>query len=169
VSTIEELLGRNSSGSGLENREYDRGDPLRWPRDTIYSQKVALTSPTCGGRSVGIIRLRAKTTEFVFCLLDVAGLRSSFHTIPEVDGPMWRRKFRCMRDFRLPYQTSRIQCHPNSIATSRYYVMFHMPGLCCMDHFSTYASGCSVATLSWNVSLTHHSVVLLSHLELPFK
>jgi hypothetical protein len=25
----EELLGRNSSGSGQENREYDRGDPLR--------------------------------------------------------------------------------------------------------------------------------------------
>jgi hypothetical protein len=29
VSTIEELLGRNSSGCGLENREYGRGDPLR--------------------------------------------------------------------------------------------------------------------------------------------
>jgi hypothetical protein len=29
VSTIEELLGRNSSGSGLENREYGRGDTLR--------------------------------------------------------------------------------------------------------------------------------------------
>jgi hypothetical protein len=27
VSTIEELLGRNSSGFGLENREYGRGDP----------------------------------------------------------------------------------------------------------------------------------------------
>jgi hypothetical protein len=29
VSTTEELLGRNSSGSGQENREYDRGGPLR--------------------------------------------------------------------------------------------------------------------------------------------
>jgi hypothetical protein len=28
VSTIEELLGRNSSGSGLENREYGHGDQL---------------------------------------------------------------------------------------------------------------------------------------------
>jgi hypothetical protein len=27
VSTIEELLGRNSSGSGLENREYGHVDP----------------------------------------------------------------------------------------------------------------------------------------------
>jgi hypothetical protein len=29
LSTIEELLGRNSSGSGLESREYGRGDPMR--------------------------------------------------------------------------------------------------------------------------------------------
>jgi hypothetical protein len=28
VSTIEELLGRRSSGSGLERREYGRKDPL---------------------------------------------------------------------------------------------------------------------------------------------
>jgi hypothetical protein len=34
VITTEELLGRNSSGSCLENREYGHGDPLRWPRDT---------------------------------------------------------------------------------------------------------------------------------------
>jgi hypothetical protein len=29
VSTTEEILGRNSSGSGLEMREYGNGDPLR--------------------------------------------------------------------------------------------------------------------------------------------
>jgi hypothetical protein len=29
VSTIEELLGRNSSGSGLESREYGLRDPSR--------------------------------------------------------------------------------------------------------------------------------------------
>jgi hypothetical protein len=66
VSTIEELLGRNSSGSGLENREYSCGDPLHWPRDTLYQQKMALTSPTSGGRSVGIVRFRNKTTGFFF-------------------------------------------------------------------------------------------------------
>jgi hypothetical protein len=66
VTTIEELLGRNSSGSGLENREYGRGDPLRWPRDTLYPQKLALTSLTSGDRSVGIVRLRPKAKEFVF-------------------------------------------------------------------------------------------------------
>jgi hypothetical protein len=67
VGTIEELVGINSSGSCLENREYGRGYPLRWPRDTLYQQKLVLTSTTCGGRSVGIVRLRTKTTEVFFC------------------------------------------------------------------------------------------------------
>jgi hypothetical protein len=53
VSTSEELLGRNSSSSGLENREYGHWDPVCWPHDALYPQKLALTSPTSGGRSVG--------------------------------------------------------------------------------------------------------------------
>jgi hypothetical protein len=48
----------------LEFREInDRGNPLRWSRDTRYPQKLALTSPTTGGRSVGIVRSRTKGTE----------------------------------------------------------------------------------------------------------
>jgi hypothetical protein len=39
-------------------------DPSRWPRGTIYPQKLALTSPTSGGRSVGIVRSRTQTIEF---------------------------------------------------------------------------------------------------------
>jgi hypothetical protein len=38
VSTIEELLERKSSGSGLESREYSRTDPSRWQRGTLYQQ-----------------------------------------------------------------------------------------------------------------------------------
>jgi hypothetical protein len=64
MSTTEELLGRNSSGSSLEKREYGRGDPLRRPRDTNYPQKLVLTSPTSGGCSFGIVRSRTKATEF---------------------------------------------------------------------------------------------------------
>jgi hypothetical protein len=41
-----------------------RGDPLRWPRDILYPQKLPLTSPTSGGRSVGIVRLGTKVTVF---------------------------------------------------------------------------------------------------------
>jgi hypothetical protein len=66
VSTTEELLGRNSSGSGLEIRQYGRRDPSRWPRGTLYPQKLALTSPTRGGRPVGIVRTRTQATELVF-------------------------------------------------------------------------------------------------------
>jgi hypothetical protein len=69
VSTNEELLERKSSSSGLENQEYGRKDPLLWPRDTLYPQKVALTSLTSGGRSVRIVCLRTEATEFAsFCL-----------------------------------------------------------------------------------------------------
>jgi hypothetical protein len=64
VSTTEELLGRRSNGSGLENREYGRRYPSRWPRSTLCSQKLALTSPTSGGRSVGIVRSRTLATRF---------------------------------------------------------------------------------------------------------
>jgi hypothetical protein len=42
VRITEELLEWKSSGSGQENRINDRGDPLRWPRDTLYPQKLAL-------------------------------------------------------------------------------------------------------------------------------
>jgi hypothetical protein len=56
LSTDEEILGRKSSGSGLERREYGRRDPLCWPRGTLYPQNLALTSPTSGVRSVGIVK-----------------------------------------------------------------------------------------------------------------
>jgi hypothetical protein len=65
VSITEELFEWKTSGSGLENLEYNRGDPLRLPRDTLYPQKLAPTSHSSGGRSVGIVRLLTKATEFV--------------------------------------------------------------------------------------------------------
>jgi hypothetical protein len=67
VRIIEELLEWKSSGSSQENRINERGDQLRWQSDTLYPQKLALISPTSGGRSVRIIRLRTKgQTEFSF-------------------------------------------------------------------------------------------------------
>jgi hypothetical protein len=56
VSTIEELLERKSSGSGLENREY--GLEIR------HADYVALTSQASVGPSVGIARSRSQATEF---------------------------------------------------------------------------------------------------------
>jgi hypothetical protein len=48
----------------LVNREYGRRDPSRWPHGILYPQKLALTSPTSGSHSVGIVRLRAQAMEF---------------------------------------------------------------------------------------------------------
>jgi hypothetical protein len=81
VSTIEELLGIKSSGSGLETREYGRRNPSRWPRDTLYQQKLALTLPTSGGRSVGIVRSRTKATELLVIIIVVIIISSSISNV----------------------------------------------------------------------------------------
>jgi hypothetical protein len=88
VSTVEELLGRKRN----ENREYSRRDPLCWPRNTLYLQKLALTSPTSGGRSVGIVRTQTKATEFVllFCmpvrafLISLSTFHPALHTYLDI-------------------------------------------------------------------------------------
>jgi hypothetical protein len=49
-STTEELLERKNSGCGQEDRDYGRRDSPRSPRVTPPSEKLALTSPTSGGR-----------------------------------------------------------------------------------------------------------------------
>jgi hypothetical protein len=68
MSTIQELLERKSSGSGLETvitaigiRHADYSTPF-------YLQKLALTSPISGDRLIGIVRPRTQATEFL-CLL----------------------------------------------------------------------------------------------------
>jgi hypothetical protein len=71
VSTIEELLGRKSSGSGLENRKHGHRDPWRWLRGSLYPQKLALTLPTSGGRSVVIVCSRTQATEFSFFIVQL--------------------------------------------------------------------------------------------------
>jgi hypothetical protein len=67
VSTTEELLERWISGSDLKSREYDRRDSSRCQSSSLYQQKLALTPPTRGDSSVGIVRSRTQATEFSFC------------------------------------------------------------------------------------------------------
>jgi hypothetical protein len=42
-----------------------KNDLWRWLRDTLYPEKLALTSPTSGGRLVGIVRSRTQAMEFI--------------------------------------------------------------------------------------------------------
>jgi hypothetical protein len=56
VSTTEELVGRNSSGSGLESRDYSRRGSVALTTQHLYPKKLALASATSGGRSVWLVR-----------------------------------------------------------------------------------------------------------------
>jgi hypothetical protein len=82
LSTIEELLGRKSSGSGLESREYGRRDPSHWPRGT-YPQKLAPTSPTSGGSSIGIVPRGLRPRSLVFFFMNVSHMPN-----PQAGGPL---------------------------------------------------------------------------------
>jgi hypothetical protein len=59
-------IWKKSSGSGLENRDYDLG--IRHADHVAPSirKKFALISLTSGGRSVGIVRSRTQATVFFF-------------------------------------------------------------------------------------------------------
>ena len=46
----------------------------------LYPQKLALTSPTGGGRSVGIVRSRTKATEFSLVVFRQAQHSNATHT-----------------------------------------------------------------------------------------
>jgi hypothetical protein len=61
----EELLERKIAASVYKTEINGRGDSLGWPRNTLYPLKLALSSPTSGGRLVGVVRWRTETPEFV--------------------------------------------------------------------------------------------------------
>jgi hypothetical protein len=56
VRTTEDLLGRNSSGFGQENRDYRTGGSVALTTQHPLSAEVGTTTPRSGGRSVGIVR-----------------------------------------------------------------------------------------------------------------
>jgi hypothetical protein len=79
VGTLEELLGRKSSGSGIKKTE-------NTALGNRHADHAALTSPTSGGHSVGIVFSPTQTTEFslvsIACNFSVIAVRSSKSTLP---------------------------------------------------------------------------------------
>jgi hypothetical protein len=53
---------------------------LRWSHGTLYPQKLAHTSPTSGGRSVGIVRSRTQTMEFFFSSCEIEAVIRFLHS-----------------------------------------------------------------------------------------
>jgi hypothetical protein len=78
VSTTEERLRSR-------NPKYGRRDPSLWPRDIPSTQKLALSSPTSGGRWVGIVHSRTKATELALDWSPVVML-SMLHSPSENKG-----------------------------------------------------------------------------------
>jgi hypothetical protein len=68
VGTIKELLGRNSSGLGLEIREYGRRGSSTLTMRHPLSANVGTYFADKRRHSVGIFRSRTKATEFVLAL-----------------------------------------------------------------------------------------------------
>jgi hypothetical protein len=64
--TVEELLKEKVAAPVYKTEINGRGDSLHWPRNTLYPKRLALSSPTSGGLSVGIVRLRNTATEYSF-------------------------------------------------------------------------------------------------------
>jgi hypothetical protein len=66
VSKIEELLEGKCSSSGIENRDYGcRGSVTLTTQHLSVRKKLALTSLTSGGHSVGIVRLWTEAMELL--------------------------------------------------------------------------------------------------------
>jgi hypothetical protein len=65
VRSVEEKKKKKVAVPGLENRDLTAvGTHCTDHVTPLYPQKLALTSPTSGGRSVGIVRSPAKAMEF---------------------------------------------------------------------------------------------------------
>jgi hypothetical protein len=81
--------------SGLENREYGSRNPLHLPRDTLYPQKLALTSPISGGRSVGIVRSRTEAKEFIYFFIFGQRSAETWERVPVLSS-LFRNRRDCL-------------------------------------------------------------------------
>jgi hypothetical protein len=63
---------------GLDNQENGRGDPLRWPWNTVSSKIGTIFADKRRSLSVGIIRSLTKTTKFVLFVRKVEHILQTF-------------------------------------------------------------------------------------------
>jgi hypothetical protein len=79
MRTTEELLEGKVAAPVQKTKINDHGNQLCWPRNTLYLQKLALTSKTSCDRSAGVVRSRTKATEFSLVFLGLVPKIGAFH------------------------------------------------------------------------------------------
>jgi hypothetical protein len=101
VSITEEVLGRKSSGSGIENWDYGRrGSAQLTTRHLSIRRKLALTLPTSGIRSVGIVRSQTQATKFVsVCFYSAHVLVKRKHLISSSQNLLLNNSYKCVLNF----------------------------------------------------------------------
>jgi hypothetical protein len=95
---------KENSSSGLQSQEYGRREPFCWPRN-LYQQKLALTSLTSGGRSVGSVCSRTKVTvvygfsrglRFIFVIFWVVNVQYGRYTSTRLHGVITQKTIICI-------------------------------------------------------------------------
>jgi hypothetical protein len=62
---LRSYLNGKVAASVWKTKINSHGNSLHWPCNTLYPQRLTPTSPTSGGCSIGIVRLRTVATEYV--------------------------------------------------------------------------------------------------------
>jgi hypothetical protein len=92
--------------------------PSSWPRGTLYSQKLALTLPTSGCRSVGIVLSRTQAMEYSFSYYHLTEMKYYleiiFVTIHEIK--YWIKMSNNLPILTSPYRSDRLWCPPNLLS-----------------------------------------------------
>jgi hypothetical protein len=71
----EDILEWKSSGSGSRKSRLTAWGSVALTTRHLHPQEILLNLSTCGGRSVDIVRLRTKATEFGFVMSTSDGYR----------------------------------------------------------------------------------------------
>ena len=111
-------MNKKSSGSGPENRLTAVGISCADHVTPLYPQKLTLTSPTGGGRSVGIVRSRTKATEFYVSLMYELKKKLERHLRVNLLGPgpcLMKKEFTGPRSHKFEKHWSKLSYNENSV------------------------------------------------------
>jgi hypothetical protein len=93
----------------------DTNAPFCWQRDTLYPLKLTLISPTSGGRSVGIVRLRTEITEFFFM--------NPYRYLARLFGEGYRPNERPLPPWDNTHRKIRKHLYPESVSNPRFFLI----------------------------------------------